>query len=92
MNYKDLTIIVASFKSDQKIRMCLKSIDINYKILVVENSSDQNFKENIQKEYINPEVTSIDRLNSFSDRIDRKAENNNRMQATISKSCFIHLP
>ena len=55
MNYKNLTIIVTSFKSDQKIRMCLKSIDINYKILVIENSNDQNFKQNIQKEFSNVE-------------------------------------
>ena len=53
---------------------------------------DSQFSSNIQKEYINPELTSIDRLNSFSDRIDRKAANNDRMQALAPLSMSRALP
>ena len=53
MSIKDITIVIASFKSEKKIKNCLNSIDKQVKVLVIENSSDSNFKENLEKEFNN---------------------------------------
>ena len=55
MSIKDITIVIASFKSEKKIENCLNSIDSQVKILVIENSNDINFKENLEKKYISVE-------------------------------------
>ncbi len=55
MSIKDITIIIASFKSEKKIKSCLNSIDKQVKVLVIENSSDSSFKENIEKNFSNVE-------------------------------------
>ena len=48
-----LTAIIVTFKSDKVIHDCIKSIPEDMKIIVVDNSNDQEFKENIEKEYKN---------------------------------------
>ena len=55
MSIKDITIVIASFKSEKKIKNCLKSIDREVKVLVIENSNDTVFKENLEKEFENVE-------------------------------------
>ena len=55
MSIKDITIVIASFKSEKKIKNCINSIDKQAKVLVVENSSNLNFKENLEKEFNNVE-------------------------------------
>ena len=55
MSIKDITIVIASFKSEKKIKNCLKSIDREVKVLVIENSNDTVFKENLEKEFNNVE-------------------------------------
>jgi len=50
---KDLTIVINTFKSSDKIFKCLDSIGSSYKIIVVENSSDTSFKKNLEKKYKN---------------------------------------
>ena len=55
MSIKDITIVITTFKSSQKIKNCLNSIDSQCKILILENSNDKIFKENIEKEYKNVE-------------------------------------
>ena len=50
-----LTIIITSFKSKETILSCLKSIDTAYKIIVVENSNDNNFKLYIEGKFSNSE-------------------------------------
>jgi GT2 family glycosyltransferase len=55
MSIKDITIVIASFKSEKKIRNCLNSIDKQVKVLVIENSNNSNFKENLEKEFNNVE-------------------------------------
>ena len=49
METKDLTIIIATFKSDDKILSCLNSISDNFRILVIENSNNESFKQKIEK-------------------------------------------
>jgi len=55
MSIKDITIVIASFKSEKKIKNCLNSIDKQVKVLVIENSNNLNFKENLEKEFSNVE-------------------------------------
>ena len=55
MSIKDITIVIASFKSERKIKSCLNSIDNQAKVLVIENSNNLNFKENLEKEFSNVE-------------------------------------
>ena len=55
MSIKDITIVIASFKSEKKIKNCLNSIDNQVKVLVIENSNNLNFKENLEKEFNNVE-------------------------------------
>ena len=53
MSIKDITIVITSFKSENKIRKCLNSIDKQYKVVNVENSNDQDYKTKIEREFKN---------------------------------------
>jgi len=53
MNNQDITIIITSFHSGEKIFDCINSIDKNIKIIVVENSNDDLLKEEILSRYNN---------------------------------------
>ena len=55
MSIKDITIVIASFKGEKKIKNCLNSIDKQAKVLVIENSSKLNFKEDLENEFNNVE-------------------------------------
>ena len=55
MSIKDITIVIASFKSEKKIKSCLNSIDKQAKVVVIENSNNLSFKENLEKEFSNVE-------------------------------------
>ena len=45
MESKDLTIVIVTFKSEEKIFNCLNSISNKIPVLVVENSNNENFKK-----------------------------------------------
>ncbi len=53
MDNKDITIIINTFKSEDKISDCLKSIGPIYKVIIIENSNNKNFKNKIEKQYPN---------------------------------------
>ncbi len=53
MDNKDITIIINTFKSEDKISDCLKSIGPIYKVIIIENSNNKNFKNKIEKQYSN---------------------------------------
>ena len=55
MSFKDITIVITSFRSDKVIKNCIKSIDGQCQILVVENSNNLEFKKNIEVEFKNVE-------------------------------------
>ena len=55
MSIKDITIVITSFKSEKKIKNCLNTIDRHAKVLVIENSDNLIFKENLEKEFSNVE-------------------------------------
>ena len=49
----DLTIIIVSFKSEDILHRCIKSIDKKYPIIVVENSIDKKLKLELEQKYQN---------------------------------------
>jgi len=49
----DITIVINTFNSDEKIFSCLDSIGLNTKIIMIENSNNVEFKQNIEKSYSN---------------------------------------
>ena len=56
-NLKDLTVIIVTFKTNEEILFnCLDSIKKEVKILVVENSTNQEFKKKIEDKYNNVNV------------------------------------
>ena len=55
MSIKDITIVITSFKSNEIIRNCLNSIDIECKTIIVENSNDLELKKNVEREFSNVE-------------------------------------
>ena len=50
MDSNDLTVVIVTFKSEDKIHSCLNSIPKNIRTIIVENSSDENFKELLDSE------------------------------------------
>ena len=50
---QNLTVIIVTFKSDKVIQNCINSINNDIKILIIDNSNNQNFKNKIEKEYKN---------------------------------------
>ena len=53
MESKELTVVIVTFKSDEKIINCLKSISYNIPVVVVENSDNRNFKNKIENFFTN---------------------------------------
>ena len=53
MDLNDLTVVIVSYKSKEKISKCLDSIPKKISIFVIENSDDENFKSDIEKKYLN---------------------------------------
>ena len=53
MSYDKITTIINTFNSEDKIHQCLKSINSETKIIVIENSSNTNFKNDLEKKYNN---------------------------------------
>ncbi len=50
---QNLSIIIVTFKSENVIHQCLKSIPKEVQIIIVDNSNDKSFKENIESTYGN---------------------------------------
>ena len=55
MTNKELTVIITTFRSEDKIESCLNSMDSNIRVIVIENSSNQKFKNYIENKYSNIE-------------------------------------
>ena len=53
MSIEDITVIITSFKSNDKIINCLKSINNQCKVIVVENSNDTKIKQIIESQFNN---------------------------------------
>ena len=48
-SYRDVTIVLISYKSEKKVLNFLKKISSKYKIIIIENSKDKNLKFKIKK-------------------------------------------
>ena len=53
MSYDKITVVINTFNSEDKIRQCLNSIDTSVKIIIIENSDNLSFKDEIEKEFSN---------------------------------------
>ena len=53
MESKELTIVIVTYKSEEKIFKCLKSISKKIPIIIVENSNNKDFKNMIESNYAN---------------------------------------
>ncbi len=53
MNNKDITAVITSFRSENKILNCIKSLGKDIKIIVIENSNNARLKEKLEKEFSN---------------------------------------
>ena len=55
MNNSKITVVVNTFKSEDKIHNCLESIDVNFKVIVIENSKNAILKNELERKYSNVE-------------------------------------
>ncbi len=56
-NLQNLTLIIVTYRTNHDILDdCIKSIDQNVKILIIENSDDSNFKEKYENKFNNVSV------------------------------------
>ena len=55
-NYKDITIILVSYKSNFEIEKILRKINQDVKILIVENSNNKKVKNYFEQRYKNISV------------------------------------
>ncbi len=53
MTTSDITIVINTFNSEEQIFKCLDSIDSKIKIIIIENSSNYQFKKDIEQKYPN---------------------------------------
>ena len=50
---QNLTIVIVTFKSNNVIHNCIKSIDKDIKIIIIDNSNDNKFKQELEETYKN---------------------------------------
>ncbi len=53
MSQNLITIVINTYKSQEKIFKCLNSININYKVIIIENSNNDFLKNKIVKKFSN---------------------------------------
>ncbi len=53
MNINKITVVINTFKSEEKIFQCLNSINSQIKVYVIENSDNLHFKKEIENKYKN---------------------------------------
>ena len=54
---QNLSIVIVTLKSEKVIHQCIKSIDDDLPIIVVENSNNTEFKDDLEKKYTNVKCT-----------------------------------
>ncbi len=86
METKDITVVIATFKSENKIYTCLDSLPKTTRILVIENSNNHEFKEKINRKYSNVECTLLGENKGYS------IANNTGLQKVITKYALVLNP
>ena len=66
MDSNDLTIVIVTFNSELKIADCLKSIENKAEIIVVENSNNKKFKEQLEEKYQNTKCILAGENNGYA--------------------------
>ena len=82
----DITIAIVSFKSEEIIENSIKSINPKIPIIVVENSNNNNFKENLEKNFKNVKCILA------KDNVGYSVANNIAINNSITKLVFIINP
>lgn len=86
MNIKNLTIIITTIKSENKIHSCLDSIPKDIEVLVIENSENMSFKTDLESKYLNVKCFLT------GDNIGYAAANNIGLSKVNSKYALILNP
>ncbi len=66
MESVDLSVVIVTFKSEDKIFSCIKSIPRNVSIIVVENSNNINFKNMIENNHSNAKCILLGENRGYS--------------------------
>tara|TARA_B100000963_G_scaffold355276_1_gene373199 strand:+ start:116 stop:946 length:831 start_codon:yes stop_codon:yes gene_type:complete len=66
MESKDLTIVIVTFKSEEKVLKCLNSISDKIPIIIVENSNNKIFKSKIEQTFHNVECILLGTNKGYS--------------------------
>ena len=56
LSFKEVTVVIVSYKSKKKIKELLKKISVNYRIIIIENSEETSIKNEIENLYKNVEI------------------------------------
>ena len=51
--FEEVELLTITYKSEHLINQCLSNINDDFRITVVENSNNENFKKEIEKKYLN---------------------------------------
>ena len=81
LNLNNITFIIVSFKSEDIIHNCLKSLPSESKKIVIENSKNINLLREIELKYDNIEVV-------LNENLGMGASNN--IGITMSKTDFVY--
>ena len=53
MSYQNITVVITTFHSETKIVSCLRTINSEINVVIIENSDNSKFKEKIEKNFAN---------------------------------------
>jgi N-acetylglucosaminyl-diphospho-decaprenol L-rhamnosyltransferase len=68
--YKDITIVIVTYKSSHIIHKTISQFDKRFKILISENSKNNSFKDNIENSYVNCKVHLIGKNSGVSHAVN----------------------
>ncbi len=74
-NYKNVTILIVTFKSYNIIEDCLNNIDPKFNIILIENSDDKEFTLNLEKKFKNLKTINIGYDSGWGYALNRGVEN-----------------
>ena len=86
MESKELTIVIVTFKSDETIMNCLKSISKNIPVIVIENSDNKDFKKKIENIFTNVKCILAEENKGYS------AANNIGLKSVKTKYALVLNP
>ena len=79
---KNLTFIIVTFNSKKVIFNCLNSLPKDFHKIIIENSSDQELKKELEQNYVNTRVI-------LSSNIGMGAGNNIGIKKTKTKFAYV---